>query len=79
VADLPLVVRWMEVDGSSPMGRPAELEIRWLDELPLPTVGEILETEIGVVLEVIGRAFEVSARKTPRPVLHCKLVATVGR
>jgi hypothetical protein len=70
---MTVVVRWLEADGSAPMGRPAELEVRWLDELPLPAVGELLETE-HAVLEVYGRAFEVSARKTPRPVLHCKRV-----
>jgi hypothetical protein len=71
---MTVLVRWLEADGSAPMGRMAELEIRWLDQLPLPIIGELLELEIGVVVEVVGRAFEVSNRKTPRPVLHGKRV-----
>lgn len=71
---MTMLVCWREVDGSAPMGRPAELEVRWLDQLPLPTIGEFLKTETGVLLEVMARTFEVSLRTRPRPVLSCRRV-----
>lgn len=71
---MTMLVCWREADGSAPTGRPAQLEVRWLDQLPLPAIGEFLTTETGVLLEVMARTFEVSLQRTPRPVLNCRRV-----
>lgn len=69
MAKQPVYVRWIEDTISGP--EPRELNMEWPEEVPLPVVGECLETYQRSVYEVIGRSFYVGG-SAPVLILLCK-------
>lgn len=65
----PVLIRWMENTVHGP--EPRELNMEWPEGVPLPVVGELLETYQRNVYEVIGRAFYVGG-SAPVLMLLCE-------